>query len=92
MPHSSPIAQAGRLFYNTLYDENAASHIAAGRAYRFTLKDGESMSSEDFAAAGGNESLVHVDFMIGSDKMDIDGLTKDGKAEPLMRKGEWAYK
>jgi aminopeptidase len=92
VPHSSPIAQAGRLFYNTLYDENAASHIAAGRAYRFTLKDGESMSSEDFAAAGGNESLVHVDFMIGSDKMDIDGLTKDGKAEPLMRKGEWAYK
>lgn len=92
VPHSSPIAQSGRLFYNTLYDENAASHIAVGRAYRFTLKGGETMSAEDFAAAGGNYSLVHVDFMIGSAEMDIDGITKDGAKEPLMRKGEWAYK
>lgn len=92
VPHSSPIAQSGRLFYNTLYDENAASHIAVGRAYRFTLKGGEAMSEEDFAAAGGNNSSVHVDFMIGSAEMDIDGIHKDGTREPLMRKGEWAYK
>lgn len=92
VPHSSPIAQSGVLFYNTLFDENAASHIAIGRAYRFTLDGGETMSDEDFAAAGGNDSLVHVDFMIGSEKMDIDGIAKDGSREPLMRQGEWAYK
>ena len=92
VPHSSPIAQSGLLFYNTLFDENAACHFALGRAYRFTLKGGEHMSSADFAAAGGNESLVHVDFMVGSNQLDIDGLGKDGEAEPLMRKGEWAFK
>ena len=92
VPHSSPIAQSGLLFYNTLFDENAASHIAIGRAYRFTLKGGETMSDAEFAAAGGNDSLVHVDFMIGSNQLDVDGLSKDGKAEPLMRKGEWAFK
>ncbi|HEY4760549.1 MAG TPA: aminopeptidase, partial [Thermoguttaceae bacterium] len=92
VPHSSPISQSGLLFYNTLLDENAACHIAIGRAYRFTLKDGEGMSSEQFAAAGGNESIVHVDFMVGSDQLDIDGLSKDGKAEPVLRKGEWAFK
>jgi aminopeptidase len=91
VPHSSPIAQSGLLFYNTLYDENAACHFALGRAYRFTLKGGETMSSEEFAAAGGNDSLVHVDFMVGSNQLDIDGLSQDGKAEPLMRKGEWAF-
>ena len=91
VPHSSPISQSGLLFYNTLFDENAACHIAIGRAYRFTLKEGEGLSSEQFAAAGGNESIVHVDFMIGSNQLDIDGLSKDGKAEPVMRKGEWAF-
>lgn len=92
VPHSSPIAQSGLLFYNTLYDENAACHIAIGRAYRFTVEGGETMSAEQFAAAGGNDSLVHVDFMVGSDKLDIDGLSKDGKAEAVIRKGEWAFK
>ncbi len=92
VPHSSPIAQSGLLFYNTLFDENASCHFAVGRAYRFTLKDGEKMNAEEFAAKGGNDSLVHVDFMIGSDQLDIDGITKDGKTEPVMRKGEWAYK
>ncbi|MEX2144449.1 MAG: aminopeptidase [Anaerolineales bacterium] len=91
VPHSSPIAQSGLLFYNTLFDENAACHFAIGRAYRFTLKGGEGMSSAEFAAAGGNESLVHVDFMVGSNQLDIDGHTRDGKAEPVMRKGEWAF-
>jgi aminopeptidase len=91
VPHSSPIAQSGLLFYNTLFDENAASHIALGRAYQFTLEGGTAMSVEEFGRAGGNNSLVHVDFMIGSDSMDIDGLTEDGVAEPVMRGGEWAF-
>jgi aminopeptidase len=91
VPHSSPIAQSGLLFYNTLFDENAASHFALGRAYRFTLKDGTTMPDDAFAAAGGNNRLVHVDFMVGSAAMDIDGLAEDGTAEPVMRGGEWAF-
>ena len=91
VPHSSPIAQSGLLFYNTLFDENAASHIALGRAYQFTLEGGTAMPEEDFERAGGNNSLVHVDFMIGSAEMDIDGLTEAGTAEPVMRAGEWAF-
>jgi aminopeptidase len=91
VPHSSPIAQSGLLFYNTLFDENAASHFALGRAYQSTLAGGTTMSSAEFAQAGGNTSLVHVDFMIGAATMDIDGLTEDGAAEPVMRAGEWAF-
>jgi aminopeptidase len=91
VPHSSPIAQSGKLFFNTLFDENAACHIALGRAYRTCLQGGETMSEEEFMAAGGNVSLEHVDFMIGSDQMDIDGITADGEAEPVMRKGEFAF-
>ena len=90
VPHSSPIAQAGILFYNTLFDENAASHLALGRAYRFSVEGGPNMTDEEFAAAGGNHSLAHVDFMIGSAEMDIDGILPNGSAEPLMRGGEWA--
>jgi aminopeptidase len=91
VPHSSPIAQSGLLFYNTLFDENAASHLALGRAYRVTLEGGTAMSAEEFAQAGGNSSLIHVDFMIGAAAMDIDGLAEDGAAEPVMRAGEWAF-
>ncbi len=89
VPHSSPISESGLLFYNTLFDENAASHLAVGSAYRFTMKGGETMSIEDFATAGGNRSMIHVDFMIGSRDLDIDGVLPDGSSEPLMRKGEW---
>jgi aminopeptidase len=92
VPASSPIAQRGHLFYNTLFDENASCHIAIGRAYRFTLIGGEELDEEEFMAQGGNTSLTHVDFMIGSPKMDIDGVKKDGSHEPVMRKGEWAFK
>jgi aminopeptidase len=92
VPASSPIGQRGHLFYNTLYDENASCHIAIGRAYRFTLTGGEELTDEEFISAGGNVSLNHVDFMIGSNKMDIDGITKDGQREPVMRSGEWAIK
>ncbi|MBX0329060.1 aminopeptidase [Oscillochloris sp. ZM17-4] len=91
VPESSPIARANRIFYNTLFDENAASHIALGRAYRFNIDGGVAMDNAQFAAAGGNESAIHVDFMIGSAEIDIDGLDADGNAEPLMRAGEWAF-
>ncbi len=91
VPHSSPISQSNLLFFNTLYDENASNHLALGRAYRFTLDGGTSMSDEDFAEAGGNNSLVHVDFMMGSGDMDIDGILADGSREPIFRQGEWAF-
>jgi aminopeptidase len=91
VPASSPIAKRGHLFYNTLFDENASCHIAIGRAYRFTLAGGEELNDEEFNAAGGNVSLNHVDFMIGSPQMDIDGITEDGSHEPVMRQGEWAF-
>jgi aminopeptidase len=89
VPHSSPIAQSGRLFYNTLFDENAASHVALGTAYKFTLDGADAMSEEEFAQAGGNKSAVHVDFMIGSRALDVDGVRADGSREPLMRSGDW---
>jgi aminopeptidase len=89
VPHNSPVAQSGLLFYNTLFDENAASHVAFGSAYKFTLEGGETMGNEEFERAGGNQSAVHVDFMIGSSALDVDGVSKSGVAEPLMRQGDW---
>ncbi len=89
VPQSSPIAASGLLFYNTLFDENAASHIALGQAYTSCLKDGDKLTPEELAAKGANDSLIHVDWMIGSGELDIDGITATGAAEPLMRKGEW---
>ena len=89
VPHSSPIAQSGVLFSNTLFDENAACHIALGQAYSSCLKEGDSLSKEEVAKLGANDSLIHVDWMIGSGEMDVDGITAAGKTEPLMRKGEW---
>lgn len=89
VPHSSPIAQSGILFWNTLFDENAASHIALGQAYSTCLIEGEKMSKEELAAHGANESLIHVDWMIGGATMNVDGVRADGGAEPLMRNGDW---
>ena len=89
VPHSSPISASGLLFLNTLFDENAASHIALGQAYSTCLKGGDTMSPEELAAHGANDSLIHVDWMIGSGELDIDGVTAGGATEPLMRKGEW---
>jgi aminopeptidase len=91
VPHSSPISQTGTLFYNSLIDENAANHIALGRGYRFNVQGGLTLSDAEFAALGGNCSLAHVDFMIGSSRMDVDGLMEDGTPEPIMRGGEWAF-
>ena len=90
VPHGSPVAQSGLLFYNTLFDENAASHVALGSAYKFTMSGGENMDDDAFERAGGNRSAVHVDFMIGSSALDIDGVLPGGTSEPLMRNGEWA--
>ncbi len=91
VPHRSPISQSGIRFHNTLFDENAASHLALGRGYQFTLRDGGALSDEDFAARGGNVSHIHVDFMIGSGEIDIDGVLADGTSEPVMRGGDWAF-
>lgn len=91
VPNSSPISQRKILFYNTLFDENASCHLALGNSYRDTIIGGEDMDAEEFAACGGNKSLVHTDFMIGSDKLDIDGIRQDGTREPVMRAGEWAF-
>ncbi len=90
VPHSSPIARSGLLFFNTLFDENAASHIALGQCYSSCFIDGGSLSRDQIAAKGGNKSLIHIDWMIGSGKTDIDGMNKDGSTVPVMRNGEWA--
>jgi aminopeptidase len=89
VPHSSPIAASGMLFFNTLFDENAASHIALGQAYSSCLKDGDTLTPGQLAEKGANDSLIHVDWMIGSGELDIDGITASGIVEPLMRQGEW---
>lgn len=91
VPHSSPIAASGLLFLNTLFDENAACHIALGQAYTMCMKDGEKLSPQELAARGANESLIHVDWMIGSNRIDVDGITAGGDPEPLLRAGEWAW-
>jgi aminopeptidase len=90
VPHSSPISASGVLFYNTLFDENASCHIALGQCYSKCFLDGASLSQDQITAQGGNSSLIHIDWMIGSDKVDIDGVTPDGARVPVMRKGEWA--
>ncbi len=90
VPHSSPISQSGLLFYNTLFDENAASHIALGQCYSKCFIDGAKLTPEQIKAQGGNSSLIHIDWMIGSGQIDVDGINADGTREPVMRSGEWA--
>jgi aminopeptidase len=89
VPHRSPISQSGILFFNTLFDENAASHLALGTAYKFTLDGGDRLTEDEFVRAGGNVSAAHVDMMIGSEALDIDGVRGDGIVEPVMRAGEF---
>ena len=91
VPYNSPISNSGLLFYNTLFDENASNHLAIGSAYAFNIEGGKTMSREELNAAGANESITHVDFMIGSSSMDIDGILADGTREPIFRKGNWAF-
>jgi aminopeptidase len=89
VPHGSPISRSGLLFRNTLFDENAASHIALGQAYTTCIKGGDKLDAAALATRGANASLIHIDWMIGSGEVDVDGIRGDGTAEPLMRKGEW---
>jgi len=90
VPHSSPISKSGLLFFNTLFDENAACHIALGQCYSKCFVNGTTLTPEQIAAQGGNASLIHIDWMIGSDQIDIDGLYADGRRVPVFRRGEWA--
>jgi aminopeptidase len=89
VPHSSPISRSGLLFFNTLFDENAASHVAIGQAYRTCLEGGTSAGAEELERRGANTSLIHIDWMIGSGEVDVDGINADGTREPVMRGGEW---
>lgn len=90
VPDPSPISQSGIIFFNTLFDENASNHLAFGSAYAFNLAGGTEMTEEELAAAGLNRSHTHVDFMVGSDQMNIDGIKEDGTRVPVFRNGDWA--
>ena len=90
VPNPSPISQSNIIFFNTLFDENASNHLAIGAAYAFNVEGGTKMSEEELKEAGLNRSATHVDFMIGSDKMNIDGIRKDGSCDPIFRNGDWA--
>lgn len=89
VPFSSPISASGLLFYNTLFDENAASHIALGQAYSKCFVNGGKMSEEELRSRGANRSLIHIDWMIGSAEIDVDGLDASGGRTPVMRRGEF---
>jgi aminopeptidase len=91
VPHDSPISNSGLLFFNTLFDENASNHLAIGSAYAFCIEGGKTMNREELEANGLNQSITHVDFMIGSAEMNIDGITEDGQIEPVFRNGNWAF-
>lgn len=90
VPHSSPISQSGLLFYNTLFDENAACHIALGQCYTKCFNQAGNFTADQVRGFGGNTSVIHIDWMIGSDKVDIDGIDSEGNSVPVFRKGEWA--
>ena len=89
VPHSSPISQSGIIFYNTLFDENAASHIALGQCYSKCFKGELDLTKEEISKRGGNSSMIHIDWMIGSDQIDVDGIDQSGNTIPIFRKGEW---
>ena len=88
---NSPIAKSGILFFNTLFDENASCHLAIGKAYPTTLKDGEALSKKELAARGANNSVEHVDFMIGTPDLRVTGVTKSGEKIAVFIDGEWAF-
>jgi len=91
VPHNSPISESNILFFNTLFDENASNHFAIGSAYAFCVEGGKKMSREELEKHGLNQSITHVDFMVGSAKMNIDGIKEDGSTEPIFRNGDWAF-
>ena len=91
VPVDSPISESGLLFYETLFDENAACHLALGTGFADSIKDFDKYTLEECREKGINESMIHVDFMIGFDGLDIDAVTRDGKTVPIFRKGTWAF-
>lgn len=91
VPHDSPISRSSILFLNTLFDENASCHLAIGKAYPTCLKNGHNMSSQELAAQGANDSLVHEDFMIGTSDLEITGITSCGEAVPVFKNGNPAF-
>ena len=91
VPFNSPIRESGLLFYNTLFDENAACHLALGAGFADTIRDFEHKSLDECRAMGINDSMIHVDFMIGCEDMSIDAITRDGKTVPIFRNGTWAF-
>ena len=91
VPYDSPVSQSGVLFLHTLYDENAACHLALGRPYPENLEGGVDMSKEELAAHGANDSMLHEDFMIGTREMSIDGIREDGTAVPVFRNGNFVF-
>ena len=91
VPDNSPISQTGLLFYNTLFDENAACHIALGQCYTKCFKN-QNLTKEEISSQGGNSSMIHIDWMIGSNQIDIDGIKQNGDITPIFRKGKWAQK
>ena len=91
VPQASPISESGLLFYNTLFDENAACHLAIGAGFNDTIKGNHDMTFEQCRELGVNDSMIHEDFMIGCDTMNIDAITRDGKVVPVFRNGNWAF-
>ena len=91
VPQRSPIAESGILFYNTLFDENAACHLALGMGFADTIQDFQNKTLEECRDLGINDSMIHEDFMIGCDSLDIDGICEDGKVVPIFRGGNWAF-
>ena len=91
VPQASPICESGILFYNTLFDENAACHLAVGRGFTDTIRDHHSKTLQECQDLGINDSMIHVDFMIGCDTMNIDAICRDGKVVPIFRNGNWAF-
>ena len=91
VPYDSPIRKTGILFYNTLFDENAACHLALGDSYSETLEGFENMTREELKERGMNSSIIHEDFMIGTEDLNIDAICRDGKTVPIFRRGNWAF-
>ena len=91
VPQHSPIAESGILFYNTLFDENAACHLALGMGFADTIKDFQNKTLDECRALGINASMIHEDVMIGCDSMNIDGICEDGRVVPIFRSGNWAF-
>ena len=91
VPYDSPVSRSGILFFNTLYDENAACHLALGRPYPENLKGGTEMSKEELAKHGANDSMQHEDFMFGTRELSVDGIRKDGTVVPVFRNGNFVF-